>query len=151
MYADINRRITSIYLEYAPEIEEYSIDESFLFFDKCNWSIKDFEEIGYELKQRIYKVGVYRRLSVEDGEDEINNSIGNQKKIADDYVLHTPFLHIEKYYANSKIKGLAITHLHPVAEKVPLINDMATRLSYPVKIVADGDVVEIKNGEATGL
>ena len=59
LYADINRRITSIYLEYAPEIEEYSIDESFLFFDKCNWSIKDFEEIGYELKQRIYKeVGV---------------------------------------------------------------------------------------------
>ena len=30
LYADINRRITSIYMEYAPEIEEYSIDESFL-------------------------------------------------------------------------------------------------------------------------
>lgn len=59
--------------------------------------------------------------------------------------------HIEEYYAKSKVKSLAITHLHPVAEKVPLINDMAARLSYPVKIVADGDVVEIKNGEATGL
>lgn len=59
LYADINRRITSIYLEYAPEIEEYSIDESFLFFDKCNWSIKDYEEIGYDLKRRIYKeVGI---------------------------------------------------------------------------------------------
>ena len=34
LYADISRRITSIYLEFAPEIEEYSIDESFLFFDK---------------------------------------------------------------------------------------------------------------------
>ncbi|MBR5646051.1 MAG: Y-family DNA polymerase [Treponema sp.] len=59
LYADISRRITSIYLEYAPEIEEYSIDEAFLFFDDCNWSIKDYEEIGHELKQRIYKeVGI---------------------------------------------------------------------------------------------
>ena len=59
LYADISRRITSIYLEYAPDIEEYSIDESFLFFDNCDWSIKDYEEIGYELKYRIYKeVGI---------------------------------------------------------------------------------------------
>ena len=59
LYADISRRITAIYLEYAPEIEEYSIDESFLFFDNCDWSIKDYEEIGHELKHRIYKeVGI---------------------------------------------------------------------------------------------
>ena len=55
LYADISRRITSIYLEYAPDIEEYSIDESFLFFNKCNFSIKDWYEIGHELKRRIYK------------------------------------------------------------------------------------------------
>ena len=59
LYADISRRITSIYLEYAPDIEEYSIDEAFLFFDKCSWSIKDYEEIGQDLKHRIYKeVGI---------------------------------------------------------------------------------------------
>lgn len=59
LYADISRRITTIYSEYAPEIEEYSIDESFLFFDDCNWSIKDFEEIGHDLKRRIMKeVGI---------------------------------------------------------------------------------------------
>ena len=59
LYADISRRITSIYMEYAPDIEEYSIDESFLFFDKCNWSIKDYEEIGHDLKYRIAKeVGI---------------------------------------------------------------------------------------------
>lgn len=59
LYADISRRITSIYLEYAPDIEEYSIDESFLFFDKCNWSIKDYYEIGHDLKRRIAKeVGI---------------------------------------------------------------------------------------------
>ena len=46
-------------MEYAPDIEEYSIDESFLFFDKCNWFIKDYEEIGHDLKHRIAKeVGI---------------------------------------------------------------------------------------------
>lgn len=55
LYADISNRITSIYMEYAPDIEEYSIDESFLFFDNCNWTVKDYEEVGVELKKRIYK------------------------------------------------------------------------------------------------
>ena len=55
LYADINRRITSIYLEFAPEIEEYSIDEAFLFFDKFRLSVNEWQEIGKELKQRIWK------------------------------------------------------------------------------------------------
>lgn len=55
LYADISRRITSIYMEYAPQVEPYSIDESFLFFDKCAWSKKEFEEIGFELKRRVLK------------------------------------------------------------------------------------------------
>ena len=54
-YADISRRIASIYSEYAPAIEEYSIDESFLFFDKCNWTYEDYYEIASELKYRIKK------------------------------------------------------------------------------------------------
>ncbi len=55
LYADISRRITSIYMEYAPEIEEYSIDESFLFFHKCNFPLEEWYRIGFEIKQRIYK------------------------------------------------------------------------------------------------
>ena len=60
LYADISRRITSIYMDYAPEIEEYSIDESFLFFPKCGgWSREDFIQVGVELRQRVWKeVGV---------------------------------------------------------------------------------------------
>lgn len=59
LYADISKRITSIYMEYAPDIEYYSIDESFLFFDDCNWSIQDYQDIGKELKERIYReVGI---------------------------------------------------------------------------------------------
>jgi len=42
-------------MEYAPDIEEYSIDESFLFFDKCKFSVSDWYQIGHELKKRIYK------------------------------------------------------------------------------------------------
>ena len=33
LYADISRRLNQIYMEYAPSVEEYSIDESFLFFN----------------------------------------------------------------------------------------------------------------------
>ena len=30
-----------------------------MFFDNCDWTIKDYEEIGHELKRRIYKeVGI---------------------------------------------------------------------------------------------
>lgn len=53
LYADISRRITSIYLEYAPEIEEYSIDESFLFFP--DFSISEITEICHTLHDRILK------------------------------------------------------------------------------------------------
>ena len=60
-------------------------------------------------------------------------------------------LHIEEHYKKSKPKALAITHLSSAPQKVPLINDMATRLPYPVWIVKDGDVIEVKDGEVTGL
>ncbi|MCQ2575832.1 MAG: Y-family DNA polymerase [Treponema sp.] len=55
LYADISRRIKSIYMEYAPEVEEYSIDECFLFFKDCNWSVSEYRELGFELKNRIKK------------------------------------------------------------------------------------------------
>lgn len=55
LYADISNRITEIYMEYAPDIERYSIDESFLFFNKCNFSVDEWYEIGKELKNRIYR------------------------------------------------------------------------------------------------
>ncbi|MBQ9805112.1 MAG: ribonuclease Z [Clostridia bacterium] len=55
--------------------------------------------------------------------------------------------HIEGYLATSAVKSLAITHLWPAKEKLPLIRDMATRLAYPVWIAKDGDVVSIERGE----
>ena len=59
LYADISRRLNQIYMEYAPSVEEYSIDESFLFFNDFNFSDSDFISIGFQLKERILKeIGV---------------------------------------------------------------------------------------------
>lgn len=58
------------------------------------------------VKQRTYRCGVYRRLSVEDGDSEEFNSIGNQLKIAEDYVANTSFLHIVKVYEDNGISGM---------------------------------------------
>lgn len=79
LYADISRRITSIYMDYAPEIEEYSIDESFLFFPKCNgWSNDDFYQAGLELRQRVWKeVGV--PISVGSGPTKTLAKLYNKK------------------------------------------------------------------------
>ncbi|MBQ0163442.1 MAG: hypothetical protein KBS84_09840 [Treponema sp.] len=52
LYADISKRIASIYLEYAPDIEEYSIDESFFFFYGGNRSVEEFHDLGMERKKR---------------------------------------------------------------------------------------------------
>ena len=53
LYADISRRITTIYLEYAPKIEVYSIDESFLFFP--DFSHDEFESMCKELRQKVLR------------------------------------------------------------------------------------------------
>jgi DNA polymerase V len=53
LYADISRRITSIYLEYAPKIEVYSIDESFLFFP--DFSSSEIESICIDLRKKILR------------------------------------------------------------------------------------------------
>ena len=59
LYADISRRLNQIYMEYAPSVEEYSIDESFLFFKDFNFSDSDYISIGFQLKERILKeIGV---------------------------------------------------------------------------------------------
>lgn len=60
-------------------------------------------------------------------------------------------VHIEEHYAKSKPKCLAITHLCTNEVKIPLIEEMATRLPYPIVIVEDGDVIEVKNGEVARL
>ena len=53
LYADISARMNLIYSRFAPEVEIYSIDESFLFFPA--WKNTDYTEIGSELKKTVRK------------------------------------------------------------------------------------------------
>lgn len=58
-------------------------------------------------KQHIYEAGLYRRLSVEaDGDDESLHSIGNQQKIAEDYVLNDTSVRIKKVYTDNGVSGM---------------------------------------------
>jgi len=50
LYADMSSRMNLIYNLFAPEVEVYSIDESFLFFP--NWKT-DYSEIGREIKKTV--------------------------------------------------------------------------------------------------
>jgi DNA polymerase V len=53
LYADLSARMNLIYNRYAPDVEVYSIDESFLFFP--SWSNADFTEIAHDIKNAVTK------------------------------------------------------------------------------------------------
>jgi DNA polymerase V len=53
LYADMSNRMNLIYNRYAPEVEVYSIDESFLFFP--DWTNTDYTEIAKEIKNAVTK------------------------------------------------------------------------------------------------
>jgi DNA polymerase V len=51
LYADMSARMNLIYNRFAPEVEVYSIDESFLFFP--SWHNADYAALGFELKNEV--------------------------------------------------------------------------------------------------
>jgi DNA polymerase V len=48
LYSDICSRLNLLYNYYAPDVELYSIDESFLYFP--DWENADYSEIGHEIR-----------------------------------------------------------------------------------------------------
>jgi DNA polymerase V len=48
LYADMSGRLNVIYARYTPDVELYSIDESFLFFP--NWNNAAYSAIAHEIK-----------------------------------------------------------------------------------------------------
>lgn len=48
LYADLSARLNVLYARQAPEIEIYSIDESFLYFP--DWQLSDLVKIGHDLR-----------------------------------------------------------------------------------------------------
>ena len=53
LYADMSARMNLIYNRFTPDVEVYSIDESFLFFPE--WNNTDYYDIGRELKNTVTK------------------------------------------------------------------------------------------------
>ena len=53
LYADMSARMNLIYNRYTPDVEVYSIDESFLYFP--NWSNADYSEIARDIKHAVTK------------------------------------------------------------------------------------------------
>jgi DNA polymerase V len=53
LYADMSARMNLIYSRYAPDVEAYSIDESFLFFPA--WGNNDYYEMGSEIRNTVTK------------------------------------------------------------------------------------------------
>ena len=53
LYSDISARMNLIYSRYTPEVEFYSIDESFLFFP--DWLNADYSKIAEEIKYTVTK------------------------------------------------------------------------------------------------
>ena len=54
LYADMSNRVMSILKSYCPDIEIYSIDESFLLFK--GFEKYDLVKYALEIKQKIYKI-----------------------------------------------------------------------------------------------
>lgn len=52
LYADISSRVVEVLSEYAPEVEVYSIDESFLLLDGLQC---DFYQYGLDIKNTIWR------------------------------------------------------------------------------------------------
>jgi len=53
LYADMSARMNLVYNRFTPDVEVYSIDESFLFFPE--WNNTDYYEIGLEIKNTVTK------------------------------------------------------------------------------------------------
>lgn len=57
-------------------------------------------------KTAVLRAGVYARLSIEDEDNEEQNSIGNQKKIVLDYLKDKPDIMLCEYYSDNGYTGM---------------------------------------------
>lgn len=63
-------------------------------------------EVKEDKKTAMLLAGVYTRLSIEDEDDEEQNSIGNQKKIALDYLKDKDDIAVTEYYVDNGYTGM---------------------------------------------
>lgn len=63
-------------------------------------------EVKEQMKTAMLLAGVYTRLSIEDEDDEEQNSIGNQKKIVLDYLKDKDGIAVAEYYVDNGYTGM---------------------------------------------
>ena len=93
LYGDLSERIMSIFTDYAPRIEVYSIDEAFMDFS----GIPEKENAAIELREKVYKwVGIPISIGVAQTKtlSKVANSIAKKQRdngvcvFADTYEIH---------------------------------------------------------------
>jgi len=85
LYGDMSSRVMSILKQYSPEVEVYSIDESFLYFK--GFDNYDLTKYGLEIKSRILKwtgiptcVGIAPTKALSKVDNKIARKYPNQTK-----------------------------------------------------------------------
>lgn len=65
------------------------------------------QSLSYEHQEnKVYQAAIYTRLSVEDGDDEEQNSIGNQKKIAMHFLANCSDITVVDIYSDNGVSGM---------------------------------------------
>ncbi len=63
-------------------------------------------EAGIKPAEKLMLAGIYKRLSVEDGDNSENNSIANQRKLAVHFLSEHPDIHLAKQYEDNGFTGM---------------------------------------------
>lgn len=109
LYADISKRIVSILKTVTPDIEIYSIDESFLYFSGS--STTNYHQLGIDIKKKILQeTGI--PVGVGFGKSKTLAKIANQmaKK------LNSGIVNIHDYQENKVLKTILISDIWGVGK-----------------------------------
>ncbi|MCU7960379.1 MAG: Y-family DNA polymerase [gamma proteobacterium symbiont of Bathyaustriella thionipta] len=133
LYADISSRVVSILREYAPQIEVYSIDESFLLLDGLN---EDYRSYAQGIKNTLWR-DVRMPVCVGVAASKTLSKLAN---------------HIAK--KSGKLQGVCviddIQRWHPLFKKLPVgrVWGIGSRLSRRLAAIGIHSVYDFKTAPA---
>lgn len=103
-----------------------------------------------DTKNRIWNAGLYGRLSVEDGDDTEQNSIGNQKKIGNHFLsTRADIVLVDTYSDNRYSERTHCTSHYVRQEQIYAVVKDAMNQQIKVAVDIEQLVVSIKNSPKT--
>lgn len=114
LYADMSQRVMDTLREFSPNVEEYSIDESFV--DLSHYSISELDAIANEIKDRVHKntgipvgVGVAKTKSLSKMANKFAKKVAKNNGV---YVVENEEKRIAmlKYFSLKDIWGIGRQH-----------------------------------------